>query len=172
VDVTEHPDFKAKVRETERLREELSTLQRDLAKSELKLEAVQADSSYGKKLEAELALHLKKIESLESQLRESEDQLKVLATTDVKASVSPQTVEAFEALVDAVAASKSNAILVRRYAQQLEKSGVGQKSETGEAIDMMNDIAIVLAQDLIEQERMVVGLRHDLGADGPGDVIP
>ncbi|MFZ4576998.1 MAG: FHA domain-containing protein [Myxococcota bacterium] len=172
VDVSEHPDFKAKVRETERLREELSTLQRDLAKSELKLEAVQADSSHGKKLEAELALHLKKIESLEAQLRESEDQLKVLATTEVKASVSPQTVEAFEALVDAVAASKSNAILVRRYAQQLEKSGVGQKSETGEAIDMMNDIAIVLAQDLIEQERMVVGLRHDLGADGPGDVIP
>ena len=166
-DITEHPDFKQKSRESDRLREEMSTLQRDLARAELRFEAVQQESGQAKKLEAELALQHKKIESLEQQAREAEERL-VSAQADAQLQSqqapppSAETLEAIEALADAVAASKSNATLVRRYSQQVEqarKTG----ADTSEVAELLSDIAIVLAQDLVEQERMVASLRSALG---------
>ncbi len=170
IDVSEHPDFKAKVRELERLREEMSGLQKELARSELKLEHAQQDSGAMKKAEAELNQQHRKVEALEAKLHEAEARVAELvqgeslaaAQTPAAFEVSAAAVEALDALGDAVAASKSNATLVRRYAQQMEKHRAAVP-EAEESIELMNDIAIVLAQDLVEQERMVVALKRDLG---------
>jgi chromosome segregation ATPase len=164
VDVSEHPDFKAKAREVERIREELSGVQKELARAQVKLEHVESASSQAKGLEVELNAERKKIEALESKLNDTEARLNT-ALTEVAAPkgpvVTPEVSETLEALADTVAASKSNATLVRRYAQQMEK----HKSAAGdmaEAVELMNDIAIVLAQDLSEQERMVGMLQKNL----------
>ena len=166
VDVSEHPDFKAKTRETERLREELSGVQKELARSELKLESAQQDTGAAKQLEAELDKQRKTVEVLEQKLHDVEKRLNEALTANEKAAKSavlltPEMEETMEALADAVAASKSNATLVRRYAQQMEKQKAASP-EVAEAVELMNDIAIVLAQDLSEQERMVTTLRRDL----------
>lgn len=175
VDVTEHPDFKAKVREIERMREEMGQLQRDLAKAELKLESAHGEVGHLKSMESELKDKKARTAELETKLREAESRINELITAHNDAidrasqpkgvTISPQVLETLEALVDAVAASKSNATLVRRYAQQLEKhkNTIG---EAGESVELMSDIAVVLAQDLSEQERMVQGLQRDLTAPG------
>ena len=170
-DISEHPDFKQKAREAERLRDEMSTMQRDLARAELRLEAAQSDSGQQKKLEAELALQQKKVESLEQQVHAAEEDLRA-ATAEAEAHqaqgliLTPETIETLDALVDAVAASKSNATLVRRYSQQVEKAGKAGEA-AGEVAELLSDIAIVLAQDLVEQERMIATLRKDLENPAP-----
>jgi len=165
-DVTEHPDFKAKVREADRLREELTGVQKEVARAELRLEAAQSDTGNTKKLEQELELTKKKVDQLEQKLHDAESRLNdMLTTAEATANKSPvvtaETAETLEALADAVAASKSNATLVRRYAQKMEKHAAAT-GDLGESIELMNDIAIVLAQDLTEQERMVTALRKEL----------
>ncbi len=166
-DVTEHPDYKAKSREADRLREELQGLQKELARAELKLENAQADHGAVKLLEAEIAQQHKKVELLEGKLHDAEARAAELlhAETSKPAQpvMGPVVTETLEALVDAVVASKSNATLVRRYAQQLEKHKT-TLPEMAESLELMNDIAIVLAQDLTEQERMVGTLKRDIVA--------
>ena len=66
----------------------------------------------------------------------------------------PDLIEDVEALVDAVDASKSNAKLVRKYAQQLEK-GLPKEEDLGETAEMLYDIAVVLLQDIGEQARTI-----------------
>ena len=116
--------------------------------------------------EAELALQQKKVESLEQQVLAAEEHLRT-ATAEAEAhqaqalTLTPETIETLDALVDAVAASKSNATLVRRYSQQVEKAGKAGEA-AGEVAELLSDIAIVLAQDLVEQERMIATLRKDL----------
>lgn len=165
-DVTEHPDFKAKAREADRLREELTGVQKEVARAELRLEAAQSDTGNTKKLEQELELTKKKVDQLEQKLHDAESRLNDMLTTAEAAAnkgpvVTAETAETLEALADAVAASKSNATLVRRYAQKMEKHAAAT-GDLGESIELMNDIAIVLAQDLTEQERMVTDLRKEL----------
>jgi chromosome segregation ATPase len=167
VDITEHPDFKAKVREADRLREEMGGLQKELTRAEVKLENAQADSGAAKKAEQELAQVQKKAEQLEQKLHDAEARINDLLAVEQKPAapvVTGETRETLESLVDAVAAAKSNATLVRRYAQSLEKHK-GAAPELAESVDLMNDIAIVLAQDLGEQERVIQQLQRELVAD-------
>ena len=168
-DVSEHPDFKAKAREIERIREELSGVQKELARAQVKLEATEATGAASgaatKALEAEVALAHKRVETLESKLRDTEVRLNdALAENQApKGPTVPADVpETLEALADTVSASASNANLVKRYAQQMEKHKAAT-GDLGDSIELMNDIAIVLAQDLKEQERMVASVRKSLG---------
>ncbi|MSP91609.1 MAG: FHA domain-containing protein [Myxococcales bacterium] len=166
VDVSEHPDFKAKAREIERLREELSSVQKELARAQVKFEAVEATGAATKALEAELAQGQKRVETLEAKLRDTEVRLnEALAENQApKGPTVPADVpETLEALADTVSASASNANLIKRYAQQMEKHKAAA-GDLGDSIELMNDIAIVLAQDLKEQERMVASVRKSLGS--------
>ncbi|MCO4761252.1 MAG: FHA domain-containing protein [Myxococcales bacterium] len=164
-DITDHPDFKAKVRELERAEEQLSQAQRDIAKAELKLESLAADSESTKKLAGEVSMLQKKNDTLQSRLESAESRVAELQEIEDKAPSGPTIPigvdEDIEALQDAAAASKSNARLVRKYAQTLEKS-LDKESDLGEAADLLYDIAVVLVQDITEQVRMVKELEHKL----------
>ncbi|MBP46613.1 MAG: hypothetical protein CMH53_01590, partial [Myxococcales bacterium] len=72
--------------------------------------------------------------------------------------------EDMEALHDAAEASQSNARLVRKYAQTLEK-GVEKDSDLGEAAELLYDIAVVLVQDISEQTRMVTELQDKFASE-------
>jgi hypothetical protein len=76
--------------------------------------------------------------------------------------LSAATVELLESLADAALASRTNATVVRRYADQLEHSG-GVRADLAESVSLLSDTAIVLAEDLREQERMLAALQRDLG---------
>ncbi len=167
-DITDHPDFKAKVREQERVQEQLSQAQRDIAKAELKLENLAVDSASSQKLEAELSLLQKKHETQQTRLESAEERVAELQAIEDKPPAGPSlpdgVIEDVEALVDAAAASKSNARLVRKYAQTLEKK-LDKESDLGEAADLLYDIAVVLVSDITEQVRMAQELQDKLSSE-------
>ena len=172
-DVSDHPDFKAKAREVERLREDLAVTQKDLAKAELKFEAAQSGSEGVARLEADVVILQRKNDSLETKLAQTETQIRELREVEARPAkagpvLDPGFIEELEALVDAAAAARSNARLIRRYASQIEKMETTD-AEAGEAIDLLNDIAVVLYQDLNEQERMARELHGQVGALGGGE---
>ena len=154
-DITEHPDFKVKVREVERLEEKIEDLQREVARFEVKLETATAGSEQVSKLEVEVNVLSKKNESLEGKLASTRDKLDELQAMEPEAAgpvLSPELREDVESLIDACAAAKANARIVRKYAQNIEKVADGQLADDAE---MLYDTAVVLVQDLGEQERVV-----------------
>ncbi|MBM4342468.1 MAG: FHA domain-containing protein [Deltaproteobacteria bacterium] len=166
IDVNEHPDFKAKVREIERHREELQQAQRDLAKAEFRLEQVAAEGASAKGLQQDLERLRSRNESLEDQLRETEARVAELlerAPAPAKgAPITPELEAALEDLVEAVIAAKRNALLARDTADKLNR----QRTKTGDladTVELVFDATVVLAQDLGMQERMVKALKQDLG---------
>ena len=164
-DITDHPDFKAKVRELERIEEQLSQAQRDIAKADLKLENLAAEGQSSQKAKDELVLLQKKHDTLQTRLDTAETRVAELQAIEDKAPTGPSMPEGVgedvEALMDAAAASKSNARLVRKYAQTLEKK-LDKESDLGEAADLLYDIAVVLVSDITEQVRMVNELQDKL----------
>lgn len=173
-DISDHPDFKAKVREIERLREELQQTQRDLARAELKLEEAVGQAEGAGKLAGELEVLRRKNESLESRLAETDGQLGELRTlldaAPGHAVPSEELLEDLEALTDAADASRSNARLVRRYAEHIERDARAATDDAAteklrESVEMVVDTAVVLAQDLSEQARLLTAVRQRLGAE-------
>ena len=165
-DITEHPDFKAKLREVERLEEKIEDLQREVARFEVKLENASAGSEQATKLEAELELLNRRNESLQGKLDTAEEQVAQLrdmepVVAEPKSAVTPEVLEDVESLVDATAAAKANARIVRKYAANLEKGIDGDLAEDAE---LLYDTAVVLVQDLGEQERVVKDLLASLSA--------
>ncbi len=151
-DVTEHPDFKAKLREVERAREEVSQLQRDLAKADLRLETTAADLAQQKSAASESHVAQKRVEALELKLQETEARLNDALTTPKTSALPPDLADGIESLLDAAVAARSNAAVVRRYAEDLQ----AQRSkwpELADTLELVNDIASVLANDLAEQTR-------------------
>jgi chromosome segregation ATPase len=165
-DVTEHPEFKAKQREVERAREELSQLQRDLAKADLKLETVTADLTQQKGATAELLVAQKRAETLEHKLQETEARLTDALTVPKSTALPHDLSDSIENLLDAAVAAKSNAAVVRRYAEDLQ----GQRDkwpEIADTLELVNDIASVLANDLAEQTRTIEALHRAVVAAQP-----
>jgi pSer/pThr/pTyr-binding forkhead associated (FHA) protein len=167
VDVTEHPDFRAKVRELERMREELQQAQRDLAKAELKLEQAVAESASQAGLQSELDRHKARADEVEQRLRETEGRLgELLAQPPVAAgpAITEDVRMQFADLSESITASKRNALLARDTADRLNR----QRDKTGELADQVElvlDATVVLVQDLGMQERMIKTLAQDLGAE-------
>lgn len=167
VDVTEHPDFRAKVRELERMREELQQAQRDLAKAELKLEQAVAESASQVGLQSELDRHKARADEVEQRLRETEGRLgELLAQPPVAAgpAITEDVRMQFADLSESITASKRNALLARDTADRLNR----QRDKTGELADQVElvlDATVVLVQDLGMQERMIKTLAQDLGAE-------
>jgi chromosome segregation ATPase len=152
-DVTEHPDYKQKQREVERAREEASQLQRDLAKADLKLETVSAELAAQKLAAAESLVVQKRAEALEQKLHETEQRLND-ALTAPKSTLPVDLADTVESLLDAAVAARSNAAVVRRYASDL--AGEHTKwPDLAETLELVNDIASVLANDLAEQARAI-----------------
>jgi chromosome segregation ATPase len=137
IDVTELPEYRARVREVDRLRDELTAMQAELQR--------------------ERARHLE----LTERLHAAESAVQV-STQAAAPTVSAAVVELLESLADAALASRTNATVVRRYADQLEHSG-GVRADLAESVSLLSDTAIVLAEDLREQERMLAALQRDLG---------
>lgn len=164
-DITDHPDFKAKARELERAEEQLAQAQKDLAKAEVRLDDLASSAERGKQLEGELSVLQKKHDALQSRLQSAEERVAELQQIEDKPAagpgIPPGVDEDVEALIDAAAASKSNARLVRKYAQTLEKK-LDKESDLGEAADLLYDIAVVLVSDITEQVRMVNELQDKL----------
>ncbi len=165
IDVTEHPDFKAKVREVERMREELQQVQRDMAKAELKLEAAASESGNLRTLQAELERHKLRADHAEQQIKDSErriDELVAEGSAKAGPAITAEMGEQIADLAEAIVASKRNALLARDTADRLNR----QRDKTGELADQIElvlDATVVLAQDLGMQERMVKSLQTDLG---------
>ncbi len=166
-DVTEHPDFKAKQREVERARDELSQLQRDLAKADLKLETVTADLTQQKVAAAELPVAQKRADALEQKLQESEARLTVALTVPKSASLPADLADSVENLLDAAVAAKSNAAVVRRYVEDLQVQRA-KWPELADTLELVNDIASVLANDLAEQARTIDALHRAVVATAEG----
>lgn len=162
-DVTEHPDFKAKIREVERTREEISQLQRDLAKAELKLEAAQGEQTQHKNVAAEMAQAHKRAELAEEKLHEAEIRLNEALTVTKTLAVPPGLADDLETLLDSAVAARSNAAVVRRYAAQLEREK-GRWPEVADTLELLHDISTVLAQDLAEQAKSVEQLHRVVAA--------
>ncbi len=165
-DVTEHPDFKAKLREVERARDEVSQLQRDLAKSDLKLEAATADASQHKAALAELQAAHKRAEVLEQKLLDTEARLNDALTTPKTAALPDNLADGIESLLDAAVAARSNAAVVRRYAGDLQAERA-KWPELADTLELVNDIASVLANDLAEQARSIEVLHRQVLAASP-----
>ena len=167
-EIDDHPDFKAKVRELERAAEQLEQAQGDLAAAEEKLESMAADGDSVAKLEGELSVLQKRNDKLQERLDAAEQKVTELQEIEDQAPAGPTVPigvsEDIEALQDAAAASKSNARLVRKYAQTLEK-GVDKGGDLGEAAELLYDIAVVLVQDITEQVRMVTELQDKFGSE-------
>lgn len=167
IDFTEHPEFKAKVREIERMREELQQVQRDLAKAELKLEAAAAEGGNARTLQAELDRHKARADHAEQQVKDAERRIAELMEAGSAKSGPSITTEMGEQIADlaeAIVASKRNALLARDTADRLNR----QRDKTGELADQIElvlDATVVLAQDLGMQERMIKSLQQDLGLE-------
>ena len=160
-DVTEHPDYKQKVREVERAREEVSQLQRDLAKADLRLETTAADLAAQKAVAAESVLAHKRADALEQKLHDAEARLNDALTVPKSAALPVDLADTVESLLDAAVAARSNAAVVRRYAADL----AGQHAkwpELADTLELVNDIASVLANDLTEQTRALELLHRSL----------
>ncbi|MSQ83913.1 MAG: FHA domain-containing protein [Myxococcales bacterium] len=166
VDVSEHPEFKAKVREIERMREDLQQAGRDLAKAEFKLEQAVAEGVTTKGLEKDLERLKVRNESLEDQLRDAEARVAELLDRAPVASsgltLTPEIVAMLDDLAQATTDAKRNALLARDTADKLNR----QRNKTGDladTIELVFDATVVLAQDLGMQERMIKTLQQDLG---------
>ncbi len=138
-DVTEHPDFKQKVREVERVREELSQLQRDLAGANVELEAVEA-----------------KLHDTELRLNDALMAPKRTALPDDLAGT-------IENLLDDAVATRSNAAVVRRYVADLQEARV-KWPELADTLELVNDMASVLASDLADQAHSLEVLHRQVVA--------
>ncbi len=165
-DVTEHPDFKAKLREVERARDEVSQLQRDLAKADLKLETATADATQQKTTAAELIVAQKRVEALEARLLEAETRLTDALTTPKRTALPDDLADGIESLLDAALAARSNAAVVRRYAGDLQTERA-KWPELADTLELVNDIASVLAHDLAEQARSIEVLHRKVLAASP-----
>lgn len=164
VDISDHPDTKAKIREIERLQEQLDGSREDLGRAEQKLTTQIADTEAVTKLETELAIAQKRNDALAIRLETVEARVIELQAIEpeVKGTILPDgLMEELEGLADAITAARQNARLVRKYASQLEK-GVGQDGDLGEAASLLYDIAVVLVQDIVEQERVVHEVQEKL----------
>ncbi len=165
IDFTEHPEFKAKVREIERMREELQQVQRDLAKAELKLEAAAAEGGNARALQGELDRHKLRADHAEQQVKDAERRIaELMEAGSAKAgpAITAEMGEQIADLAEAIVASKRNALLARDTADRLNR----QRDKTGELADQIElvlDATVVLAQDLGMQERMIKSLQQDLG---------
>ena len=164
MDISDHPDMKARQREVERLTEQLELAQGELSKAELKLESSGTDAETLARVEAELAVAQKRTESLGTRLETAEARVLELQSIEPEPkgpSLPPTLIEDMESLADAVGASRQNARLVRKYSSQLDQQ-LRNEGEAGEAASLLYDIAVVLAQDIGEQERLVREVQEQL----------
>ncbi len=166
-DITEHPDYKAKEREVARLEEKIEDLQREVARLEVKLESAGDSSDEVARLEGENKALEMKTDSLQSKLEAATERIEELQDLEPEEEVAApafteEQMEDVQSLIDAAAASKANARLVRKYAQNIEKAAEGELAEDAE---LLYDTAIVLVQDLGEQERTVRELFGSLKGD-------
>lgn len=127
-DVTDHPDYKLKLRELDRTQEKLDLALADVARLEAKVSATPILPVVPK----------------------------VIPATPPP---SPAVLEGLEGLHDAADASRSNAAVVRRYMEDLV-AGTHVTPELKETLELIHDIAQVLAQDLGEQARSIEMLKR------------
>lgn len=166
IDVAEHPDYKAKQRELERVKEDLTQVQRDLAKAEGKLEHVMAEGKSAKGLEVDLERYKARADELEKQLRDAELRVTELIEQPAQKGVAmtEDTRSLLDDLLDSASSNKHSATMARTTAERLNR----QRDKTGglaDDVELVFDSLVVLAGDLGMLEGMLKTLRRDLGVD-------
>lgn len=127
-DVREHPEWKARLREVERLRSE-----REAADAALQAAHAQVDA-------------------LTTQLREAVQRQAPAPQRGAPPAALQAAMDELEALREAATAARSNASVLRRYGDLVGRNPAAS-AELGDAAVLLVDTAAVLQGDLAEQER-------------------